>query len=113
MDADKDGQISLAEWRKSGKSYAEFQSFDRNNDGFITVEEMLFAMKITVKGGTGGTNVASGPRPGDPSSQFNRGQGGFGPQGGGGNGKGGFPGGGKKGGKGGKGGKGKFGGGDG
>jgi Ca2+-binding EF-hand superfamily protein len=68
LDTDKDGQISLMEWKKSGKSYAEFKELDRNNDGFITVEEVLFALKLTNKG-KGGIDVASGD---DPSSQFNR-----------------------------------------
>ncbi len=41
LDEDGDGQIALYEWRKSGKSRREFRQYDLNDDGFITLEEML------------------------------------------------------------------------
>ena len=40
-DTDKDGQISLAEWRKAGQSVNQFLAMDRNGDGFVTAEEYL------------------------------------------------------------------------
>ncbi len=40
-DNDKDGQVGLYEWRKSGKSIAEFLKIDSNQDGFISPDEMV------------------------------------------------------------------------
>ncbi len=41
MDTDGDGQIGLYEWRAAGRSVDEFQRYDRNDDGFVTAEEVL------------------------------------------------------------------------
>jgi Ca2+-binding EF-hand superfamily protein len=41
LDADEDGQISLAEWRKGNKKLEEFHKLDRNGDGFLTPDEVL------------------------------------------------------------------------
>jgi Ca2+-binding EF-hand superfamily protein len=41
LDADRDGQVSFHEWRKGGKDLEEFKEWDRNDDGFITAEEVL------------------------------------------------------------------------
>ncbi len=40
-DTDGDGQVSLYEWRLGKKDVAEFLKMDRNDDGFLTAEEML------------------------------------------------------------------------
>jgi Ca2+-binding EF-hand superfamily protein len=40
-DTDQDGQVGLYEWRKAGKSLAEFKEYDRNDDGFITADEVI------------------------------------------------------------------------
>ncbi len=40
-DLNKDGQIALFEWRKAGKSIAEFETMDMNGDGLITADELL------------------------------------------------------------------------
>jgi hypothetical protein len=45
LDYDGDGQVGLYEWRKSGKSIADFQAMDRNADGLLTVEEVLYYLK--------------------------------------------------------------------
>jgi len=45
LDTDKDGQIALYEWRKGGRDLDEFREWDRNNDGFITVEEALYKQR--------------------------------------------------------------------
>jgi Ca2+-binding EF-hand superfamily protein len=44
LDVDEDGQIGLYEWRKSGKSAEEFLAMDRNGDGLLTAEELLYFM---------------------------------------------------------------------
>jgi Ca2+-binding EF-hand superfamily protein len=45
LDKDKDGQISLYEWRKGGKTGEEFRKYDLNEDGFVTPEEVLRVLK--------------------------------------------------------------------
>lgn len=40
LDTDRDGQIGLYEWKKSGRPLEEFFSMDRNDDGFITADEL-------------------------------------------------------------------------
>ena len=40
-DSNKDGQIALHEWRKAGKTIAEFETMDMNGDGLITADELL------------------------------------------------------------------------
>lgn len=39
--ADADAQIAFFEWRAAGRSLDEFRKYDLNNDGFITVDEVL------------------------------------------------------------------------
>ncbi|VTT97052.1 hypothetical protein : : EF-hand_5: EF-hand_5 [Gemmataceae bacterium] len=40
-DADKDGQVALHEWRKSGDEIAKFLEMDLNGDGLVTADELL------------------------------------------------------------------------
>jgi hypothetical protein len=42
LDTDHDAQIGLYEWKHSGRPLEEFRAMDRNNDGFLTVEEVLW-----------------------------------------------------------------------
>jgi Ca2+-binding EF-hand superfamily protein len=49
LDTDHDGQISLAEWRKAGRSLEEFQRYDLNGDGLITAEEVRRARQNPVR----------------------------------------------------------------
>jgi Ca2+-binding EF-hand superfamily protein len=81
-DADKDGQVALHEWRKSGKSIEDFMDMDLNKDGLITADELLRFNRLKVEnekiaaltgegGGTGGsrpTFTASGMGGRGPSS---------------------------------------------
>jgi hypothetical protein len=41
LDADKDGQIGLYEWREDGRAIKDFLEMDQNADGLLTPEEEL------------------------------------------------------------------------
>lgn len=41
LDTDSDAQVGVYEWKTSGRSFDEFNTFDRNADGFVTVSEIL------------------------------------------------------------------------
>jgi hypothetical protein len=41
IDLNQDAQISLYEWKTANRSLEEFQRIDRNNDGFLSVDEVL------------------------------------------------------------------------
>lgn len=43
VDADRDVQLSLFEWRTAGRKVDDFAVLDLNNDGYVTVEEYLRA----------------------------------------------------------------------
>ncbi len=60
-DMDGDGQISLYEWRQAGGSISEFLAMDRNNDGLVTVEEMLYyqAKQKAAGQGAGSPTIAA------------------------------------------------------
>jgi Ca2+-binding EF-hand superfamily protein len=45
LDANEDGQVSLAEWRKGGRNPDEFRLYDLNGDGLIAPEEVLHTVK--------------------------------------------------------------------
>jgi hypothetical protein len=40
-DTDKDGQVSLYEWRKAGREMKDFLEMDLNSDGLVTADEYL------------------------------------------------------------------------
>jgi hypothetical protein len=44
LDTDGDGQIGLYEWRPGGRALDEFARIDRNDDGFVTSEEVLYSI---------------------------------------------------------------------
>ncbi len=63
LDGDQDGQVALHEWFKAGKEVDDFKEWDRNDDGLVTAEEVLFHMKSN-----GISTASSGNRgPGGPS----------------------------------------------
>jgi hypothetical protein len=85
-DTDGDAQIGLYEWRAKGWPIEQFQAMDRNNDGFLTVDEVLRAQNggnpIVVASAADGTDSpgagpGSAPTGGAPGG-FGRGRGGFG-----------------------------------
>jgi hypothetical protein len=41
LDTDRDGQVSLYEWRMAKRSLDEFLRMDRNRDGYLSPEEVL------------------------------------------------------------------------
>jgi Ca2+-binding EF-hand superfamily protein len=45
LDTDQDGQIALFEWHTAGKSLDAFPSWDRNDDGVVTIQEILHKLK--------------------------------------------------------------------
>jgi hypothetical protein len=54
----QDAQVALYEWKHSGRTLQEFDSFDRNGDGFLTVDEVLHV----IKAGPAASRMAAGPR---------------------------------------------------
>ena len=75
-DTDQDGQVGLYEWKAKGWAIEEFQKMDRNNDGFLTVEEVLRYQKDQVA--PNGTGVAGSPADGGFATTAGNGAPGFG-----------------------------------
>jgi hypothetical protein len=97
-DTDQDGQIGLYEWKAKGWPVEQFQNLDRNDDGFLTVDEVLRSVKqpasqvgspATAGASPGGTNFPQAGGNGGPSRGLPQ-AGGFRPQGGSGGPGGGF-----------------------
>src|SRR5262249_6563594 len=65
LDLDGDGQVGLWEWVKAGKSVGEFREMDRNDDGFITAEEVFFYARLHNRAPSAGMAVASNNSPGN------------------------------------------------
>ena len=60
IDSDGDGQIGLYEWKVSGRSLDEFRKIDRNNDGFLTIDEVMRYVADQKKSGEGTPSPGSG-----------------------------------------------------
>src|SRR5262249_46139863 len=58
LDTDGDGQVSLEEWRAAGKSIEAFQRIDRNDDGILTPDEVLYSLGLPADGAKGGKDSA-------------------------------------------------------
>jgi Ca2+-binding EF-hand superfamily protein len=97
LDTDRDGQVGLYEWRAAGRPIAEFLKMDRNGDGFLTVDEVLFYQQQNGgaaavasagrpadggNGGNAGGQVAARPSGGDGPQAMDRGRNGGGRDGG-------------------------------
>lgn len=65
LDTDKDGQIGLYEWVKASKAVDEFRPMDRNDDNFITIDELMAYVRSGSKSPAPGTAVANAPPTGD------------------------------------------------
>jgi Ca2+-binding EF-hand superfamily protein len=64
-DTDADGQVGLYEWRAKGWPIEQFQKMDRNDDGFVTVDEALrFAKQSADPSGTAVAQASPGASPG-------------------------------------------------
>ncbi|MBI3823096.1 MAG: EF-hand domain-containing protein [Planctomycetes bacterium] len=66
----KDGQVSLFEWRKGGKDLDDFRKWDMNDDGFITIEE---ALKIQARAKAANGSVGEASLYPEERSQFGNG----------------------------------------
>jgi Ca2+-binding EF-hand superfamily protein len=64
LDTDHDGQVALYEWKNSGRTIEEFEKYDRNGDGFITIEEVLAYEAAHKPLVAPGQQVASSGQPG-------------------------------------------------
>jgi Ca2+-binding EF-hand superfamily protein len=73
LDTDGDGQIGVYEWKASGRPMSEFEAMDRNGDGFLTVEEVLYYQSKNK-----GNAVAAAPGASPGSGGGFQGNGGFG-----------------------------------
>src|SRR5947199_8733450 len=77
LDTDGDGQVGLYEWKAARKPIDDFLKMDRNNDGFLTVEEVQYYMGVVAKKGS-----ESGPNgPVAMAGQFGGGMPGWGGRG--------------------------------
>jgi Ca2+-binding EF-hand superfamily protein len=70
LDTDHDGQVGLYEWRAGGKSIEDFLAMDRNNDGFLTVDEVLRYQAEHNKKKPGKTVASVSATPSDEGSNF-------------------------------------------
>jgi hypothetical protein len=49
LDSDSDGQVSLREWVQAGRRFSDFRTIDKNDDGFITAQEMAAYLQKTAQ----------------------------------------------------------------
>jgi Ca2+-binding EF-hand superfamily protein len=63
-DKDNDGQIGLYEWKSTGRPIDEFLAMDKNQDGFLTINEvMAFEKAKKAKAAPGQPSAAPAPNP--------------------------------------------------
>jgi hypothetical protein len=61
LDTDKDGQIGLYEWLRAGRSVEDFMAIDRNQDGFLTIQEIMRVEKNKPKAKQGPRGFGATP----------------------------------------------------
>jgi len=66
VDANKDGQIGLYEWKKARRPLAQFTQLDANKDGFLTPRELERAASLPMIASTPGAPPAGSPVLGSP-----------------------------------------------
>jgi hypothetical protein len=71
LDTDKDGQIGLYEWVNGNRSIDEFRAMDRNEDGFLTIDEVMAYVRANKGGSLGDSAVASNSMNGFNVNGFN------------------------------------------
>jgi Ca2+-binding EF-hand superfamily protein len=64
IDTNQDGQISLAEWRASGRPLEEFRSMDRSGDNLLTIEETLLYVRLHKHDNSAVASTGGNDRPG-------------------------------------------------
>jgi len=67
-DTDNDSQIALYEWKDKNGTVEEFQKYDLNGDGFITVEELIRGGHLVARRDNGPQNQGDGAAPGTGSN---------------------------------------------
>lgn len=77
-DTNKDGQISLYEWMKAGKSLEEFMDMDLDRDGLLTADELLRYRRLKDEEARIAAIMEGTPRPSMASNGGNLGRGGRG-----------------------------------
>jgi Ca2+-binding EF-hand superfamily protein len=63
LDTDKDGQVGLYEWVRGSRALDEFRGMDRNEDGFLVIDEIMVVVRgnsTNRPGGSAGEMVAAG-----------------------------------------------------
>ncbi len=74
LDTDRDGQIGLYEWVAAKKSIEEFKAMDRNGDGFLTPEEVLYFIASETNPEAVASGSANSKKPPDNSKKPGQGK---------------------------------------
>jgi Ca2+-binding EF-hand superfamily protein len=61
LDTDKDGQVGLYEWVNADRSIDEFRAMDRNEDGFLTIDEVMAYVRAKSNNSQGDSLAMANP----------------------------------------------------
>jgi Ca2+-binding EF-hand superfamily protein len=64
-DTGADGQVALHEWKRKKRTVRDFHKYDLNEDGFITIEEMIRSGNFALTGKTPKTTRGLRAKPGE------------------------------------------------